>query len=72
MQRYAGHRLRAARQAASVPKEQAALAVGRSFSSITLYENGSVEPPLHILCTLSSLYSTDVASFFEEVNDLAA
>lgn len=67
MQRFAGPRLRAARQKSGTPKERAALEVGRSYSSVSLYEAGRVTPPAHILCALAALYGVDVREFFEEV-----
>jgi len=66
MQRYAGSRLRAARQASGIRKERAALEVGRSFASLTLYENGRVTPPAHVMCTLAELYGVDVSDLFED------
>jgi transcriptional regulator with XRE-family HTH domain len=67
VQRFAGHRLRAARQRAGIRREAAALAVGRSYSSITLYERGEVLPPADVICRMAALYGVELAEFFEPV-----
>jgi len=42
------------------------LEVGRSFSSLTLYENGRVIPPALVMCKLADLYGVDVADLLED------
>jgi transcriptional regulator with XRE-family HTH domain len=72
MQRFAGHRLREARKTAGQAKERAALLVGRSYSSITLYERGQVIPPTPVMCLLADLYGCKVEDFFEDAERVAS
>ncbi|MGI8711106.1 MAG: helix-turn-helix transcriptional regulator [Acidimicrobiales bacterium] len=72
MQRFAGHQLRQARKSAGQVKERAALMVGRSYSTITLYESGRVIPPAPIMCRLADLYGCKVEEFFEEADRVAS
>ena len=72
MQRFAGHQLRQARKSAGQAKERAALLVGRSYSSITLYERGQVIPPAPVMCRLADLYGCKVEDFFEEAERVAS
>jgi transcriptional regulator with XRE-family HTH domain len=72
VQQFAGHQLRQARKSAGQAKERAALLVGRSYSSITLYERGQVAPPAAIMCRLADLYGCKVEDFFEEADRVAS
>lgn len=64
-QQFSPERLRAARLAAGLSREQAAVGVGRSFQSIQSYEQGRVSPPLEVVGRLAALYEVEVADLFD-------
>ncbi len=49
-------KLTQARQSAGVSREQAAVSIGRSWSSLAAYERGAIVPPLPVLDRLARLY----------------
>ena len=51
----AGERLRQARIAARKTPEEVAVAVGRSAVSISGYELGKIEPPIHVLAEIAAV-----------------
>ena len=61
-----GARLRAARIAADVSVERAAIGIDRTAYTITGYELGKTEPPLHVLAGLADMYGTTVGSLLDE------
>lgn len=72
MQRFSGERLRQRREAAGRSRELLAHQIGRSFSSVQLYEREAVSPPLAVICQLASVLGCDVADFFEEADRVAS
>jgi transcriptional regulator with XRE-family HTH domain len=63
--------LREARKSAGLTREQVAVGIGKSFSSVVAYETGSVEPPLHVLRELARLYGVSLADLLGEAADAA-
>lgn len=59
-------RLAAARRGAGLSREQAALAIGRSWSSLAGYERGVNTPPVPVLVDLAALYGTTVSALLAE------
>jgi transcriptional regulator with XRE-family HTH domain len=53
-------RLRAAREAAGLSRERAAVAIGRSYRSICQYEDGYNRPPANVLLALAEVYGVSV------------
>lgn len=65
-------KLRAARKASGLRREEVALKVGKSFSSVVAYETGAVEPPLHVLRELARTYGVPLVELLgEETADVA-
>jgi transcriptional regulator with XRE-family HTH domain len=58
--------LRAAREHAGLSREQLAIAVGRSASTITLYENGLRSPTRAVLMRLAAVLGVTPRSIVEE------
>jgi DNA-binding XRE family transcriptional regulator len=58
-------RLRKARIQAGIARETAALHIGRSWSTVRAYENGSVMPPLQTVAALARLYGVTTDSLIE-------
>jgi transcriptional regulator with XRE-family HTH domain len=58
-------RLRAAREAAGLRREQAAVSSDRSFRSIVAYENGTATPSAGVLVNLARLYGVAVEDFLD-------
>jgi transcriptional regulator with XRE-family HTH domain len=59
-------RLRAAREAAGLRRELAAVECDRSFRSIVSYENGTASPSAGVLVTLARLYGVSVESLLAD------
>ncbi len=57
--------LKAARERAGLSREQAALAVGRTWSSMAAYERGVVTPPLAVLDRLAGVYGVRLSELIE-------
>ncbi len=57
--------LKAAREHAGLSREQAALAIGRTWSSLAAYERGVVTPPLAVLDRLAEVYGVRLAALVE-------
>lgn len=66
MQRLSLHRLTRAREASGLTREQAAMAVDRSYHSIVSYETGRVSPPVAVLARLADVYDVKVADLFHD------
>lgn len=62
-----GPSLRAARIAAGMSVEQVAISVGRTAYSISGYERGKIEPPLHVLVQMCEMFGTTVGAVLSEV-----
>ena len=61
-----GTRKRAARAAAGLSVEQAAIHDGRTAYTVAGYETGKIEPPIHVLASLVSLYGTTLGALLDE------
>ncbi len=73
-QRFDGRRLRQLREARGMRREALALAVGRSFGALALYERGAASPPAVILGRLAAALGCEVGDLFTTaaVDDAAA
>ena len=65
-------RLRAAREAAGIRRELAAVKVNRSFRSIVAYENGTATPSSRVLVDLAALYGVAVEDFVNRDGEVVA
>lgn len=64
--------LKAARERAGLSREQAAVAVGRTWSSLAAYERGVVTPPLNVLDRLANVYGVRISQLVDPaVRDVA-
>lgn len=63
-----GTRLRLARTEAGISVERAAVRINRTASTVTSYELGRVEPPIHVLVELADMYGTTVGVLIGEVH----
>ena len=59
-------RIRAAREAAGLSRERAALAVDRSYHAIVQYESGQTNPSSAILLALAETYGVKVEDLTEK------
>ena len=66
MQRFSGTKLRERRKALGISREQLAVLVDRSHSSIKLYENGRTSPQAAVICRLADLLDCQIADLFED------
>ena len=62
---FSGNRLREHRELRGFSREQLAVATGRSFQLIYLYERGRNVPPTQTLGRLANALGCSVADFFE-------
>ncbi len=53
-------KLRGAREASGLSREEAATSIGRTYPSIQSYENGVNVPPGNVLIALAALYGVTV------------
>jgi len=60
------HRLTVTRQSANLSREQAAIAAGRSWSTLAAYERGLIIPPLPVLSVLADLYGVRLVDLLDE------
>jgi transcriptional regulator with XRE-family HTH domain len=65
-------RLRAAREAACVSGEQAAVKVHRSLRTINGYEAGEHEPPAQVVAALARLYGVPITDLVERDGEAVA
>lgn len=62
-----GRRLAEARRTRGLTRESAAVATGKSYSSIAAYESGQVVPPVDVLLVLAQVYGVTLGSLVGEV-----
>jgi transcriptional regulator with XRE-family HTH domain len=65
-------RLRAARESVGLSRERAAIAVGRSWRSISNYESGRGVPSAPVLIALAELYGVAVEDLLDTSTAAAA
>jgi transcriptional regulator with XRE-family HTH domain len=66
---FSPRRVREARAAAGLTREEAAVAIGRSFQTIRSYEEGRISPPAAMLGRLAAALGVGVEDFFESTTD---
>ncbi len=69
--RFDGQRLRELREAAGYSREQAAVAVLRSWNAIYQYERGEMKPSTETQARLSALLDVPIDSFYVESVEVA-
>ena len=55
-----GDRLAARRESSGFTREQVAVEIHRSFSTVVGYEHGTITPPIRVLIELAALYEVPV------------
>ena len=58
-------KLRAQRERLSLPREAVALAIGKSYETVTAYERGRGVPPGTIVGRLAAVLESDPGDFYE-------
>lgn len=63
--RYSPSRLRAAREARQLSREDVARRIGRTAGTIYKYESGLIVPTVYVLGDLAEVYAVDVGELYD-------
>jgi transcriptional regulator with XRE-family HTH domain len=66
MRRFSHSRLRQFREAAGKSREQVAVELGKSYSTVAFYERGEITPPTHVLEDLARSLEVFPGDFFTD------
>ena len=66
MPSFSAFRLRKAREAAGLTREQLAVKVGRSYPMLAQYESGIKQPSLEALTRIAEALDRPIGDFFDE------
>ncbi len=62
---FSADRVRTYRETKGASREDLALAIGRSYPSIALYESGAVTPPSHVVERIARYLDVSIDDLFE-------